>query len=98
MDSTKLISIRQFCIYYDVPLKFITALNEYGLIEFTITEEEHYLHTNQLHTIEKMMRLHYDLDINLEGIDAIHNLLKQVEQLQDEVRTLKNKLEAHQNS
>ena len=96
MDTTQLISITQFCTHYNVPVRFITALQEYKLIEITITDSQDYLKTNQLNAIEKMMRLHYDLDINFEGIDAIYNLLKQVEQLQDEVRLLKNRLNAFQ--
>lgn len=76
-------------------MSFITALHEYELIEITITDDENYLKVNQLHDVEKMMRLHYDLDINLEGIDVIYNLLKQLEQLQSQVRTLENKLNAH---
>jgi hypothetical protein len=79
-----------------VPVRFITALQEYELIEITITDNQDYLKTNQLNAIEKMIRLHYDLDINFEGIDAIYNLLKQVEQLQDEVRILKNRLNAYE--
>ena len=62
------------------------------MVEITISENDNYLQTNQLNDVEKMMRLHYDLDINFEGIDAIYNLLKQVEALQTEVTTLRNKL------
>jgi hypothetical protein len=40
--------------------------------------------------------LHYELHINIEGIDAIYNLLKQVELLQLEIRTLKNKLNSYE--
>jgi hypothetical protein len=97
MDTTQLISIQQFCTHYNVPLRFITALKEYELIEITITNNQDYLKINQLKAIEKIIRLHYELDINLEGIDAIYNLLKQVEQLQNEVRLLKNKLNAFEN-
>ncbi|MUU79681.1 chaperone modulator CbpM [Winogradskyella endarachnes] len=92
METTHLISIQQFCTHYNVPKTFINALHEYDLVEITISENENYLQTNQLNDVEKMMRLHYDLDINLEGIDAIYNLLKQVENLQSEITTLKNKL------
>lgn len=95
MDTTHLISIQQFCTHYKVPVSFINALHEYELVEITITDNENYLKVNQLHDVEKMMRLHYDLDINLEGIDAIYNLLKQVEQLQSQIRTLENKLNAY---
>ncbi|MDX1272674.1 chaperone modulator CbpM [Bizionia paragorgiae] len=96
MDTTHLISIQQFCKHYQVPVTFINALQEYELVEITVTETDHFIKTTQINSVEKMMRLHYDLDINLEGIDAIYNLLQQVERLQEEVRMLKNKLNAYQ--
>lgn len=92
METTQLISIQQFCTHYNVPVRFINALQEYELIEITISDNQDYLQTNQLNAIEKMMRMHYDLDINFEGIDAIYNLLMQVESLQKDIRELKNKL------
>ena len=76
-------------------MSFINALQEYELVEITITDDENYLKVNQLHDVEKMMRLHYDLDINIEGIDVIYNLLKQLEELQSQIRTLENKLNAY---
>ena len=96
MDTTHLISIQQFCTHYNVPKSFIIALHEYELVEITITENKDYLKINQLNEVEKMVRLHYELDINLEGIDVIYNLLKQLEHLQSEIRTLKNKLNAYE--
>ena len=39
-----------------------------------------------------MIRLHYELGINLEGIDVIYNLLKQIDHLQSELEIAKNKL------
>jgi hypothetical protein len=38
------------------------------------------------------MRLHYDLGINMEGIDVISNLVKQIGELQQELASIKNKL------
>ncbi|WP_308992861.1 chaperone modulator CbpM [Mariniflexile litorale] len=96
MNTTNLISIEQFCTHYNVPVTFITALHEYELVEITIADSENYLQTNQLNDVEKMIRLHYELDINLEGIDAIYNLLKQVENLKSQIRTLKNKLNSYE--
>jgi hypothetical protein len=97
MSTKNLISIQKFCSHYDVPVTFITALHEYDLVEIIITDTEDYLQTNQLNDVEKMMRLHYDLEINLEGIDAIYNLLKQVESLQNEITLLNNKLRFYDN-
>jgi len=92
MDDTNLISIQQFCEHYEVPVTFINALYEYELIEIIEIKKENYLKIEQLNEVEKMMRLHYDLEINLEGIDAIYNLLKQVESLQNEIEKLNNRL------
>ena len=97
METKNLISIQQFCKHYNVPITFIKALNEYELVEIIVTKHENYLKVTQLQEVEKMMRLHYDLEINLEGIDAIYNLLKQVESLQDEIVLLKNKLNFYEN-
>lgn len=83
-------------MHYNVPKTFINALHEYELVEIIVKSDENYLRTTELHEVEKMMRLHYDLDINLEGIDAIYNLLKQVELLQAEIITLKNKLQSYE--
>ena len=52
------------------------SLKEYGLVEFTLIDEAPFVTIKQLSELEKLIRLHYDLDINLEGIDAIIHLLK----------------------
>jgi hypothetical protein len=43
------------------------------------------------------MRMHYDLDINMEGIDVISHLLKRMNSLQDELRLTQNKLRLYEN-
>lgn len=98
METTHLISIQQFCTHYNVPKSFINALSEYDLVEITISENTTYLKTNQLNEVEKMIRLHYDLEINFEGIDVIYNLLKRNESLQNELRRLHNRLKFYEDS
>ena len=92
MIYNNLISIKQFCSHYNIPITFINALKEYDLIEIIIDQNNDYIDMNHINDLEKMIRLHYDLDINLEGIDAIYNLLNQVESLKEEIATLQNKL------
>lgn len=92
MIYNNLISIKQFCSHYSIPITFINALKEYDLIEIIIDQNNDYIDMNHINDLEKMIRLHYDLDINLEGIDAIYNLLNQVESLKEEIATLQNKL------
>jgi len=42
------------------------------------------------------MRLHFDLHINLEGLDAVYHLLQRVENLQSEITSLNNKLRLYE--
>lgn len=92
MDPKEYISIAEFCQTHHIQYSFIHSLNEYGLVEITIIEEDEFVDHEQLRNLEKMMRLHYDLEINLQGIDAINHLLGRISELQDEVRILRNRL------
>ncbi len=92
MNNKNLIQIKQFCSFHEIENTFITELNNYGLVEIIIQEEDEYLQPEQLPAIEKMIRLHYDLKINLEGIDAIYHLLNKIEALQQNLTATQNKL------
>ena len=92
METKDLILIEQFCTHHDIEFSFINSLHEFGLIEVVELNDAKYLANEQLRDVEKMMRLHYELDINLEGIDAISNLLKQIGNLQKELIAAQNKL------
>ena len=92
METKDLILIEQFCTHHDIEFSFINSLHEFGLIEVVELNDAKYLANEQLRDVEKMIRLHYELDINMEGIDAISNLLKQIDNLQKELITTQNKL------
>lgn len=96
MKNKNLIQIKQFCIYHEIENTFITELNNYGLIQIIEEENEEYFETEQLPAIEKMIRMHYDLKINLEGIDAIAHLLNRIETLQQNLNTAHNKLRIYE--
>jgi hypothetical protein len=42
--------------------------------------------------LEQIVRLYQELNINPEGIDAINVLLKHIENMQNEITDLRNKL------
>ncbi|PWK00667.1 MerR-like DNA binding protein [Flavobacterium araucananum] len=96
MNSKNLIQIKQFCLYHEIENTFITELHNYGLVEIIILEEDEFLQPEQLPTVEKMIRLHYDLKINMEGIDVIANLLDKIEVLQQNLTTTQNKLRLYE--
>jgi len=96
MENEQLITIEQFCIHYNIEYSFIQSLTEFGLLEITTVEETQYLSREHIRDVEKMIRLHYDLDINLEGIEAITHLLQRVDKLQEELTVLKNRLKLYE--
>lgn len=96
MAGEKLIPANEFCSHHHIELSFVQALQEYGLIEITTIEETSFIDEDQLEEIEKMVRLHYDLDINLEGLDAIRHLLEQMHSMQNEITALRNRLRLYE--
>src|SRR6218665_2385374 len=96
MKNNNLIQINQFCLYHEIENTFITELHNYGLIHIIMQENDQYLEPEQLPTVEKMIRMHYDLKINFEGIDVIANLLNKIESLQKNINTIQNKLRLYE--
>jgi hypothetical protein len=96
MENEHLIPAHEFCECHKIELSFISSLNEFGLIEVTQIEETVYIFKDQIRDLEKMMHLHYDLDINIEGIDAISHLLQRVDNLHKELNALKNRLKLYE--
>lgn len=92
MNKDNLILLAPFCLHHGIEVSFVTTLQEYDLIEIVVVEEQYYFPVEQLAALEKIIRLHYELDINLEGIDVILHLLNQIETYQSELRAAQNKL------
>jgi chaperone modulatory protein CbpM len=88
--ETELITINDYCTHYAVPKTFIEALEDSGLVVLTTKNGQKYLHYEQLVEMDRFIHFHYDLQINIEGIDAIMNLLQKVKQMQSEISKLKN--------
>ncbi|WAC02781.1 hypothetical protein N7U66_03720 [Lacinutrix neustonica] len=96
METDDLISIQQFCLYHNVPNTFIDSLHNYELIEIIDANNERYIKITQINDLERMMRLHFELDLNFESLDVVDNLLKQVVTLQNQIKDLKNRLRLYE--
>jgi hypothetical protein len=92
MSNEHLIAVSEFCTAHKIEITFIESLAQYGLINIETVDEQLSIHDAQLPSLEKMVRLHYELDINLEGIETIFHLLERIETLQHEMHDLKKKM------
>ena len=92
MENDELIRVDLICTGYNIEPSFIDSLLDSGLIEIVIVDENKFLETRHIDTFEKILRLHYDLDINLPGIETIMHLMGRMNMLQDELNVLRNKI------
>jgi len=92
MQTEYLIAIDEFCVKHDIEVSFINSLHETGLIEITTIDEAGFIQVDQIRQLEKFIRFYYELDINIEGIETISHLLQRVNELQEEIVSLRNRV------
>lgn len=97
MSIENLIPANDFCSSHNVEITFIKELETFGLIETTELENTTYIQIHQLPDVEKYVRLYYELNINYEGIEAISHILQRVEDLQQKIMVLQNRLKRYEN-
>lgn len=88
------ISREELVRIYNIEITFFDDLVDYGLLTVHIEDDIHYLMYEDLPDLEKFANWHYDLEINLPGLEVIHNMLKKLEALKRRNRELMNKLSA----
>lgn len=96
MSELELISLDDFCSSHSIDVSFINTLNDHGLIHVTVIDERTFIEATQLPVLEKISRLHYDLEINMAGIETLYYLLQRVTNMQQEMTALKNKLRRYE--
>lgn len=96
MKTGHLIAIEEFCLSHNIEISFISSLQQTGLIEIKIIKETAFIDADQLYQLEKIIRLYFELDINLEGIETVNHLLQRVISMQEEIISLKNRLRLYE--
>ncbi|MHB1146091.1 MAG: chaperone modulator CbpM [Lutibacter sp.] len=97
MSKENFIPLHKLCELYKVEMSFFSSLNEIGLIQITTIEKSNYIHLDKINDLEKMIRMHRDLEINIEGIDIAFNLLQKIDELENELISIKNRLKIYEN-
>lgn len=96
MKNDNRIQLQTICSHYQVELSFFTHLGDLDLIEIEFIEQSPYIHENQMHILERILRLHRELELNPEGIDVVFNLLKKIEHLQNDLKATQNRLKLYE--
>ena len=96
MSRQPLISADEFCTSHNIEFSYMRNLQDFGMIELVTHQEVCYIPEDQLEKLERILRLHDDLEINLEGIHAVTHLLQRISRLQSEITRLKNRLRLYE--
>ena len=96
MQKGYLIAVAEFCTQHEVAVSFVSSLQQTGLINVITVEEVEFINVEDLKQLERFVHFHYELDINLEGIETISHLLVRVNMLQYEITELRNRLDLYE--
>lgn len=88
------ISREELVKIYNIEITFFDELVNSGLLNIQTDNEIRYLMYEDLQMFEKLTNWHYDLEINLPGLEVIHQMLCKMEGLKQKNRELMNKLSA----
>ncbi|WP_192346898.1 chaperone modulator CbpM [Algoriphagus sp. Y33] len=96
MAQQNLILIETLCTHYEIEVSFVDSLYSMGLIEIHTVEQTRFIPEEKVADLEKMIRIHQDLEVNPEGIDVILNLLNKVDELKSQLAAAKNRLDRYE--
>ncbi|MGG5208425.1 chaperone modulator CbpM [Chryseobacterium sp. MIQD13] len=88
------ISREELVKIYNIEITFFDELVEVGLLNVETENEIRYLLYEDLPVFERFTNWHYDLEINLPGLEVIDDMLRRIKDLKKENRDLMNKLSA----
>lgn len=88
------ISREELVKIYNIEITFFDELVDYGLLRVETEDDIRYLVYEDLQVFEKFANWHYDLEINLPGLEVINHMLRKIDDLHQKNRDLMNKLSA----
>ncbi|NML72272.1 MerR family transcriptional regulator [Chryseobacterium sp. RP-3-3] len=88
------ISREELVKIYNIEITFFDELVDGGLLTVETENEIRYLLYDDLSVFERFTNWHYDLEINLPGLEVINDMLRKMEDLKQKNRDLMNKLSA----
>ena len=96
MRTENLITVNDFCVYHNVEYTFIDYLADAGLVKVTTVNKTSFIPLDEIQKLERLVRLHNELEINEPGLATINNLLQKIEDMNQEMSVLRNRLSIYE--
>ncbi len=91
MKSHLSISLQTYCTFHEIEPVFILDLHQQGLVELALQNNEYFILEHHLPQIERYIQFHYELGINIEGLEVINGLLDRITDLQAQINQLNHR-------
>ncbi len=96
MSDNQPLTISLICRHYRIEPVFIDQLIEVGLLETEDMQGQKVVPENQISRLDRMVRIHHDLEVNPQGIDVVFNLLSRIDELEQSLNDAMNRLSIHE--
>lgn len=92
MNKEHYILVRTVCTHYALEQTFIYGLGDKGLINIVTSDPDDLIHEEDLPRLEKILRIHRELAVDVDAMEVVLNLVDKIDQLQEELTLLKNRI------
>lgn len=96
MPTTRYITIREFCDFHQAEERTIERLADVGLITLYEWQQQPSIREDEVESLETMLRLHTELGINPEGIDAIMHMRQRITEMQQRMYELESRVRRYE--
>ncbi len=96
MQTEEMIIANEFCRHHNIELSFIYSLEESGLLQTETVGESVFVPVNQIAHLEKLVKWHYEMDINIAGLETITHLLSRLDSMHHQIINLSNRLSRYE--
>ncbi len=96
MPKEEMITASEFCRHHNIELSFIYSLKDSGLLQTETVGESVFVPVGQLSHLEKLVKWHYEMDINIEGLETITHLLSRLDHMHHQIVNLSNRLSRYE--
>ncbi len=92
MAARKYIYIRDFCQGHSLEEAFLRELQENELLSIEEVDSQPAFPRRELQQLERLVRLHRDLDLGPQGLQVVQQLLDRLDQMEQELWQLRRRL------
>lgn len=94
--AIRYISIEEFSEFHHIDLRLIEEFIDFGLVDSQKQSGQPCIREEDIEPLEAMVRLHAELGVNLEGIEAIMHMRQRMKKLRARVEELEQLLNRYE--